>query len=528
TRRLRFGYKKVGMSEASQTSTSKEAQIEISVLEKQAPSESSTSQISFYRILQSLINLVSPSRETPEIISISDDEWVQQGIIVIPVEPLRELHLLSEEDQKLFEQMKTWVTDHPENGLIECVEEFATYQLGDALAKVLYNYQFPDFIITYIHDTNDKRLQEKKIKRKNFEKLLLKAGLVIEHERDGVSDTVYMKLFAPFGKLCEQAEVIKLRMRLDKSNMKDELKELEKLIPQIKPHIAKIMRYFTHPINFAKQSTIFKLEKIRQFEGAEESRSISDIMLNFFPMSRRNLMVYRVIVIANQIQKTVLYKGNQILAKRQITALSIDNLIKDNVFLSYFPLHDGPFTHDKTVNVEKLVEQSFYGEPTYKISDDDRKPILESVSDKDDGEKPASDRKHNVKVTKRAWLYENWVRSIGRQPLEEIREYFGEKMALYFAWLGFYTTWLTIASIAGVLVIVNGIIEGIKTQTLGSVVGISIIWDNSLTAPFAFFMSIWSVLFLQYWKRTNASIQYDWDVMEFEKEELPRPEFYGT
>ncbi|CAG8609827.1 2962_t:CDS:2, partial [Racocetra fulgida] len=329
--------KKVGMSEASQTSTSKEAQIEISVPEKQTPSESSTSQISFYRILQSLIDLVRPSSENPEqSISIADDEWVQQGIIVIPVEPLRELHLLSEEDQKLFEQMKTWVADYPEKGLIECVEEF-----GDALAKVLYNYQFPDFIITYRIDTNDKHLKEKGIKRKNFEKLLLKARLVVEHERDGVSDTVYMKLFAPFQKLCEQAEI----------------------------------------------------------------------------------------------QKTVLYKGNQILAKRQVTALSIGNLIKNDVFLSYFPIHDGPYTHDKAVNVEKLVEQSFYGEPTYKISDDDRKPILESVNDKDDGEKPASDRKHNVEVNKRAWLYDNWVSSIGRQPLEEIREYFGEKMALYFAWL---------------------------------------------------------------------------------------------
>ncbi|CAG8621701.1 10952_t:CDS:10, partial [Paraglomus occultum] len=34
--------------------------------------------------------------------------------------------------------------------------------------------------------------------------------------------------------------------------------------------------------------------------------------------------------------------------------------------------------------------------------------------------------------------------------------------------------------------------------------------------------------FLETWKRYNAALQFDWDVLEFEKEELPRPEFVGT
>lgn len=35
------------------------------------------------------------------------------------------------------------------------------------------------------------------------------------------------------------------------------------------------------------------------------------------------------------------------------------------------------------------------------------------------------------------------------QPLDQIRNYFGPKLALYFAWLGFYTTWLTIPACCG-------------------------------------------------------------------------------
>ena len=42
------------------------------------------------------------------------------------------------------------------------------------------------------------------------------------------------------------------------------------------------------------------------------------------------------------------------------------------------------------------------------------------------------------------------------QPLHKIRDYFGEKIAFYFSWLGFYTNWLFIASIAGLIVPIYG------------------------------------------------------------------------
>jgi len=36
--------------------------------------------------------------------------------------------------------------------------------------------------------------------------------------------------------------------------------------------------------------------------------------------------------------------------------------------------------------------------------------------------------------------------------------YFGEKIALYFAWLGHYTSWLMIASVVGFLVSIYGLV----------------------------------------------------------------------
>ncbi|CAG8737930.1 18072_t:CDS:10, partial [Acaulospora morrowiae] len=62
--------------------------------------------------------------------------------------------------------------------------------------------------------------------------------------------------------------------------------------------------------------------------------------------------------------------------------------------------------------------------------------------------------------------------------------------------------------------------------------GVSIILDEEIVRHFTNrSITIYhdlATLFLESWKRMNTSIQHDWDMMEFEKEELPRPDFYGT
>lgn len=54
------------------------------------------------------------------------------------------------------------------------------------------------------------------------------------------------------------------------------------------------------------------------------------------------------------------------------------------------------------------------------------------------------------------------------------------------------------------------------------------IFDNVLTMPFALFMSIWSTVYIEFWKRANQYYAYRWNMIDYERVELPRTEFRAT
>ena len=46
------------------------------------------------------------------------------------------------------------------------------------------------------------------------------------------------------------------------------------------------------------------------------------------------------------------------------------------------------------------------------------------------------------------------------------------------------------------------------------------------TVVFAIAMALWAVFFLEFWKRQQFYLQYEWDVLEYEVvDEMVRPEF---
>ncbi|PKU43148.1 anoctamin-7 [Limosa lapponica baueri] len=158
-------------------------------------------------------------------------------------------------------------------------------------------------------------------------------------------------------------------------------------------------------------------------------------------------------------------------------------------------------------------------------------------------------------LSQRQVLFQYWA-SWGKwnkyQPLDHIRKYFGEKVAFYFAWLG----WLLPAAVVGMVVFIVGIFlmfNDVPSQEICSseeqywmcplcktcpywplskicsTFMAGRLFDHGGTIFFSIFMSLWAVLFLEFWKRTNASLAHHWDCSEFEDiEERPRPQFTAT
>ncbi|KAL7867998.1 hypothetical protein SRHO_G00093820 [Serrasalmus rhombeus] len=154
--------------------------------------------------------------------------------------------------------------------------------------------------------------------------------------------------------------------------------------------------------------------------------------------------------------------------------------------------------------------------------------------------------KQEQKELSNSWA--RWTACLNGQPITDVRDYFGEKVALYFLWLGWYTFLLIPAAVLGVIVFLYGL-AFFKTSPLIQEVcqsdtimcplcddkckvwklsdtctyaKVSILFDNEGTVAFAMFMAVWATVFLEFWKRHRASYVSEWKVFDWceEEEEL--------
>ena len=96
---------------------------------------------------------------------------------------------------------------------------------------------------------------------------------------------------------------------------------------------------------------------------------------------------------------------------------------------------------------------------------------------------------------------------------DEICQYFGVKIAMYFAWLGMYTKWLVAPAILGIITFFLSN-RGEATRD----------WCIFF---FNIFNIVWATLFLEAWKRKSAELAYKWGTMDMPSDALkePRPLF---
>ncbi|CAM9478818.1 unnamed protein product [Ascophyllum nodosum] len=117
---------------------------------------------------------------------------------------------------------------------------------------------------------------------------------------------------------------------------------------------------------------------------------------------------------------------------------------------------------------------------------------------------------------RRQELQDLWIKGCSyptAQPLEKIKDYLGEKIAMYFALIGHYTVWLGPLAIVGVITAIDQLAE----------------WDlNATMVPyFSVFVSFWAVLMLEFWKWKESRLAMRWGMSHFERREQTRAEFKG-
>ncbi|NXS66097.1 ANO10 protein, partial [Pandion haliaetus] len=100
---------------------------------------------------------------------------------------------------------------------------------------------------------------------------------------------------------------------------------------------------------------------------------------------------------------------------------------------------------------------------------------------------------------------------VGYQPLDEIRSYFGETIALYFGFLEYFTFALIPMAVIGIPYYVFA-------------------WeDYDKYVMFATFNLLWSTVILEVWKRICAIMTYRWGTLLMKRQfEEPRPGFHGV
>ncbi|XP_052808380.1 anoctamin-4-like isoform X2 [Mya arenaria] len=338
-------------------------------------------------------------------------------------------------------------------------------------------------------------------KRKYFIEEIQKMGLELEFEDAENSKSgkvAFIKCHAPWDVLAKGAELMNMKMPLAPNDMNLEHKGVFDCIPT--------------PFDLDKDLIE---EDDNYFTAPFNRRRMEQFVIkdrdSFFTNAQRSRIVYAILARAFYEDEDPNNPG-----KRRF---GIKKLLANGTFNAAYPLHEGKYLSEHSILTRG-------------------------------------------KQNNRHLLYEIWARPrcwYKFQPLDKIREYFGEKIGIYFTWLGYYTMMLVPAAIVGVVAFIYGLVTMWDDQVTNDLCDASstgnltmcplcdgrctywrltescvysratYLFDNPATVAFACFMALWASFFHEFWKRKQAELEYEWDVADFEEEEeTVRPEFENT
>ncbi|KAL1270695.1 hypothetical protein QQF64_029711, partial [Cirrhinus molitorella] len=332
---------------------------------------------------------------------------------------------------------------------------------------------------------------DQRLRREEFEENLREMGLEMEREEGTkIPGVGFLKIHAPWEVLCREAEFMKLKMPTIK---KYEVSQGSSIVEKVNTFMQKV----TAPLQPKVGENRMENEKHLSYPFSREKQHLFDLSdrNSFFDSKTRSSIVYEIL------KRTKCTRAKYI--------MGISSLLGSGIYTEAYPVHDGD---------------------------------IDGV---------------NAETNDRKILYEEWASySIfyKYQPIGLIRKYFGEKVGLYFAWLGVYTQMLIPAAIVGVIVFLYGcatVDDNIpsmevcdernnitmcpmcdracsywKLVTACGTARASHLFDNAATVFFAIFMALWATMFMEHWKRRQMRLNYVWDLTSFEDaESQPRAEY---
>ncbi|XP_059508150.1 anoctamin-3 isoform X4 [Stegostoma tigrinum] len=339
-------------------------------------------------------------------------------------------------------------------------------------------------------------------KRNTFERNLRAEGLQLEREQSLTnSDIMFVKLHAPWETICKYAERMNIHMPFRKKCYYTDWKN--KVLSSVQRNLRQLKSWLPrNPMKLDKEA-LPDLEETDCYTAPFSRARMHHFTINnkdtFFSNSTRSRIVH------HMLQRTKYEDGK--------SKMGLNRLLSNGTYDAAFPPHEGSYKSNHPIKTHGALNH-------------------------------------------RHLLYERWARWgmwYKYQPLDLIRRYFGEKIGLYFAWLGWYTGMLIPAALVGLLVFLYGLFTAESSQVSREIceandtrmcpmcerncsywmlnescvyAKLTYLFDNGGTVFFAIFMAIWATVFLEFWKRRRAVLTYDWDLIDWEEEEEElRPQF---
>lgn len=121
-------------------------------------------------------------------------------------------------------------------------------------------------------------------------------------------------------------------------------------------------------------------------------------------------------------------------------------------------------------------------------------------------QEPSCYGKSKVRAARNAAARKEWYRIVGPDKrLNEVRDYFGERIAFYFAFLWHTIKFLMILSVFAIAVTVREVMKfDWRDIALGNK------WDEQARIAFGCITAIWSAVFVQTWRRREAILANRW------------------